>query len=129
MAQSVPPPVEEVLLAPLEQVIVQVGQGLAQAQAALDLNSVAIARRLRQEPATQGLGLEAPWYHMVEVEVSLKLQLSLAGDGSTGPQRPPRAYAALFNASYQHRFQADASGASVVRMKIVSVPPGPTGGG
>ena len=88
---------------------------------------MATQRKIEGDPSLKNLGIEAPWYHMAEVEFDLKLMLTLkseqtAGGGSEA-QVLPHVWAAPFNASYQNNFNADASGTSHIRIKIVSVPP------
>ena len=63
----------EVLIAPLEQVIAQIGQEIAQAQGAIDVGSMTTQRNIEGNPSLKDLGIEAPWYHMAEVELDLKM--------------------------------------------------------
>lgn len=118
----------EVLIAPLEHVIAQVGQGIAQAQGAIDHNSMAIQQKIVGDPSLKNLGIEAPWYHMAEVTFDLKMMLTVVSEQTIGEMGAPvqhRVMASLFNASYQNNFNIDASGTSQVRVKMVSIPPPP----
>jgi hypothetical protein len=72
-------------------------------------------------------GLEATWYHMPEVNVELKMNLTMRAEDTVKngkvALRKLRMYAAPFNASYQNTFRADVAGTSQVRARIVSIPP------
>jgi hypothetical protein len=122
----------EVLIAPLEQVIAQIGQEIAQAQGAIDVGSMTTQRNIEGNPSLKDLGIEAPWYHMAEVELDLKMTLTLKSEQTAGGGSEahvlPHVWAAPFNASYQNNFNTDASGTSRIRIKIVSVPPPHKGG-
>jgi hypothetical protein len=119
--------IEDVLIDPLERVLSLVGQGVANAQRAMDLNSVATQTLLVNDPVLKELGLEATWYHMPTVEVELRLSLSLRREDQIKDNklvaRKFRMYAAPFNASYQNIFGSEVSGTSQIRAKIVSIPP------
>lgn len=112
----------------MEQVVAQVAQGVAQAQLAIDRQAAMTCDRIEREPALRQMGITATWYHMAEVEVTLRLSLSLVSEGAAAGPPTMRAYAALFNAGYQNRFHVDSGGTSMVRIKLVSVPPVRAGG-
>ncbi len=119
--------VEEVLVRPLAEVLSRIGQGVADAQRALDLNSIATQTLLSTDPVLMEYGLEATWYHMPEVNVELKMNLSMQAEDTVKNTkvvlRKLRIYAAPFNAAYQNTFRADVAGTSQVRARIVSIPP------
>lgn len=127
MANTASTQIEDVLIDPLERVLSLVGQGVANAQRAMDLNSVATQTLLANDPVLKELGLEATWYHMPTVEVELRLSLSLRREDQIKDNklvaRKFRMYAAPFNASYQNNFGSEVSGTSQIRAKIVSIPP------
>lgn len=127
MANTASTQIEDILIDPLERVLSLVGQGVANAQRAMDLNSVATQTLLANDPVLKELGLEATWYHMPTVEVELRLSLSLRREDQIKDNklvaRKFRMYAAPFNASYQNNFGSEASGTSQIRAKIVSIPP------
>lgn len=119
--------IEEVLVSPLEEIISRVGQGIAEAQRNLDLHSVALQTMIENDPALKEHGLEATWYHMPETEVELKLALNFKREDirKNGKLvvRKHRMYGAPMNAVYKNTFNADVSGSSKLRLKIVSIPP------
>jgi hypothetical protein len=119
--------VEDVLIHPLAEVLARVGQGVADAQRAMDLNSLATQTLLANDPVLKEYGLEATWYHMPEVNVELKMNLTMRAEDTVKngkvALRKLRMYAAPFNASYQNTFRADVAGTSQVRARIVSIPP------
>jgi hypothetical protein len=127
MANTASTQIEDILIDPLERVLSLVGQGVANAQRAMDLNSVATQTLLANDPVLKELGLEATWYHMPTVEVELRLSLSLRREDQIKDNklvaRKFRMYAAPFNASYQNNFGSEVSGTSQIRAKIVSIPP------
>jgi hypothetical protein len=127
MANTASTQIEDILIDPLERVLSLVGQGVANAQRAMDLNSVATQTLLANDPVLKELGLEATWYHMPTVEIELRLSLSLRREDQIKDNklvaRKFRMYAAPFNASYQNNFGSEVSGTSQIRAKIVSIPP------
>jgi hypothetical protein len=57
--------VEEIVV-PFEQAILSVARGVAQAQKALDQNSIEIQKAIDADPELAALGLNAPWFQMPE---------------------------------------------------------------
>lgn len=127
MATQVPDQIEDVLISPLEEILTRIGQGVANAQRALDLNSIATQTLLASDPVLREFGLEATWYHMPEVTLELKMTLTLRREDQVRNNRvvlrKVRMYASPFNASYQNSFNADIAGTSQIRARIVSIPP------
>lgn len=119
--------INDVLIAPLERMLSEVGRGIANAQRDMDLNSITLQARLDNDPELRDRGLEASFYHFPEVDVELKIALSLRREDRTRDgkltARKFRMYAAPINASYQRNFQTEIEGTSQIRAKIVSVPP------
>jgi len=119
--------IEEVLVSPLEKIISRIGQGVAEAQQALDLNSMAMQTMIENEPALKEKGLEATWYHMPETEVKLKLALNFKRVDTLKNKklvvRKHRMFGSPMNASYKNTFNGDFSGSSQIKFKIVSIPP------
>ncbi|MGH8727592.1 MAG: hypothetical protein ACREV9_05440 [Burkholderiales bacterium] len=127
MANDLQVQIEDVLIRPMEEILAQVGQGIATAQRTMDLNSIATQTLLATDPALKEFGLEATWYHMPEVEVELKMALTMRREDRMKDNRVVlrklRMYGAPLNASYQNSFNSDVTGASRIRAKIVSLPP------
>jgi len=127
MAGIIATQIDDVLISPLERILTEVARGVAEAQRQLDLNSVATQTQLANDPLLRELGLETTWYHIPEVELEIKLSLSLRREdrmeGDRLLVRRFRMYAAPFNATYQSSFQADVAATSQLRARIVSIPP------
>jgi hypothetical protein len=128
----------ETFSAPIEHLIVALGQGIADAQRALDLNSIQTQEALDSDPQTAQLGLQATWYQFPKVDLELKLALSMAQSGSQ-PSTPAvatphlninpallrastRLIAQPVSATYQTQFSYDAQAASTLSLSIVPVP-------
>ncbi len=127
MPDQLPVQIEDVLVHPLEEIIARIGQGVANAQRALDLNSIATQTLLSNDPVLKEYGLEATWYHMPEVNLELKMTLTLRREDQVRDSkvvlRKLRMYAAPFNSSYQNSFNTEVSGVSQIKARIVSIPP------
>ncbi len=127
MPDPLPMQIEDVLIRPLAEVLSRVGQGIADAQRAMDLNSIATQTLMANDPVLKDFGLEATWYHIPEVNVELKMNLTMRTEDIVKNNRvvlrKRRIYAAPFNASFQNTFNADVAGTSQIRAKIVSIPP------
>jgi PASTA domain-containing protein len=111
--------VEEIIV-PFEQAILTVARGVAQAQKALDQNSIEIQKSIDADPELAALGLSAPWFQMPEIELEMKLSLSIH-EQTTSSRR--ELGLAFHNATYRNRFQYDLSGTSSLKLKIRPVPP------
>lgn len=126
--------IEEVLIDPLDKVLFSVGNGLSEAQKALDENSIATQILIDNDEKLSEWGLRATWYHFPEVYLELKMSLSMNRkvkaeiDPATNKikrvtqLKPIKILAAPLNASYKNNFDYDFSGASTIKAKIVSIP-------
>jgi len=126
-------PIER-LAAALEEFIISVGRGVAQAQLDLDRSSIEIQKMIDLDPLLSQTGIQATWYRMPRTELEVKVAIAFADDPQPPPQPFPNALARaqrLFiqpvNARYQNQFRYDANAASTLHMTIVPVPP-PTSG-
>lgn len=122
--------IEEVLLRPLGDVLAKVGEGVAQAQRAMDLNSLATQTLIDNDPVLSEYGLQATWYHMPEVTLELKMSLSLKRETKTDASGRVRQskltlLAAPHNAKVQNTLGLEVQGTSTVKARIVSIPPPP----
>ena len=124
------PLTQDFWLESLEMVLFRVGRGIATAQLELDRNSLATQVLLDNDEYLSQFGLEATWYHFPETTVELRLSLSMHWEEEKRATKPsvwkPTLFAAPLNASYQNQFNFDASAASVVKTRIVSIPPATT---
>jgi hypothetical protein len=127
--------------APIEAVISALGQGIAEAQRALDLNSVQMQETIDADPVLSQYGLQATWYQFPKVDLQLTMSLTVAEDTTTqnapAPASPIRAFskalsAVSFNpvrlvaqpvsASFQSHFNYSGQAASTINLSIVPVP-------
>jgi hypothetical protein len=132
----------ETFSAPIEQLIIALGQGISQAQQAMDLNSIKTQETLDTDPIVAPYGLQATWYQFPRVDLQLKLSLAISEDQSSSSSnaasssaasravpvglqlidRPVRLIGQPVSASYQTHFNYDAQAASVITVSIVPVP-------
>lgn len=122
--------IEEVLVRPLGEVLARVGEGVAQAQRAMDLNSIATQTLIDNDPVLSEYGLQATWYHMPEVTLELKMSLAMKRETKTDASgrvlaSKLRLLAAPHNAKVQNVLGLDVAGTSMVKARIVSIPPPP----
>ncbi len=130
--------------APIESVIIALGQGIADAQKALDKNSVATQEAIDADPVLSQYGLQATWYQFPTVSMQLKMSLTITQDQNqssspsvTGPHavfspallatNRLRLIAQPLSASFQNQFNYDSSAATQVNVTIVPVPPPKSG--
>jgi hypothetical protein len=122
----------ETFAAPIESLIIALGQGLAQAQQGLDLNSIQTQEAIDTDPVLSQYGLQATWYQFPSVNMQLKLSLSISEDQSSAPSTsvpgqvvrgPLRIVAQPLSASFQTHFNYDAQAATQIDITVVPVPP------
>lgn len=123
-----PPPVTDLISSTFEDVLVALARGIAEAQAALDAESIRLQQKLDEDPQMAQYGITATWYQMPNTQVELKVALDLheSAGVSTGPgitPLGPRLRIAPINARYLSQFSYDAQAASTVNLTIVPVPP------
>jgi hypothetical protein len=132
--------------APLPQMIEKMGLSIAQAQKALDMNSIAMLAELAESSVTVGdkdtnllmLGFVPSFYAFTEASFEAKLDFTIAESetfsigGSVGVEIPVGEedssgkrglFAASVNASYSRKFDQQASGSSSMACRMVSLPP------
>lgn len=119
----------ETFSAPIESLIIALGQGIAQAQQAMDQNSIQQQEAIDSDPVLARHGLQATWYQMPRVDLQLKLSVTIAqdqppgaGGGAPLPPLRTRLVAQPLSASFQTHFSYDAQAASQVTLSIVPVP-------
>jgi hypothetical protein len=127
----------EVFSAPIEGVIVALGKGIAEAQAALDRNSIQTQEAYDSDPQLAPYGLQATWYQFPRVDLQLKLAMTVTEDRTStaqaaAPQHPIalasklsalRLVAQPASAAFQNHFNYDAQAASTITLSILPVPP------
>lgn len=119
--------IEDVLMDPLEKILFHTGRGIATAQMELDKNSLATQILLENDEDLSQFGIRATWYHFPETTIEIKMSLSMhevveKKEGKL-PIRKYKIYGAPMNANYRSSFNYDAAGASLIKAKIVTVPP------
>jgi hypothetical protein len=122
--------VSETMAAPLGDLIAAVGRGLGEAQQSLDQATIETIKALysgndgRLELMRQ-LGWEPTWYRIPELTAELTISLSVSATETSDGQRPGsvQLYASPMDASYTNRYDYDLQAASVIKFKIVPVPP------
>ena len=119
--------IEETLSESLDDILFTVGKGIAAAQLELDRNSLATQVLIDNNATLSDWGVQASWYHFPETTIEVRLSLSLHWQEIKREGAPSYWKLSLLgtphNASYQNQFNYDASGSSVVKVRIVSVPP------
>ena len=106
----------------LSKYLAEIARGVAEAQHALDMNSIEIAKKLVSEGLTQQLGITATWFRIPEVEAELKLALDLR-DSATDPDSS-RLVCTSGNAMYQNTYDFSVNAMSTLKARIVAIPQG-----
>jgi hypothetical protein len=129
--------VTDMLSAPMEQVIVALGTGIARAQRELDKLAIQTQREIDEDPLLSETGLQATFYQIPRAELELTMAIALEEE-----KQPPRALAAgltaapiqtirplkqLYlqpvNAAYTNQFSYDVQASSKLKLTVVPVPP------
>ncbi len=124
--------------APLPQIIEKLGLAIAQAQYALDSNSVELAKVMAETEVTIGaekynllsLGFLPSFYSFTEATVEAKLsftmsestETSIAVGAQVGVQYGVFMAAASIDVSYARKFSVSSEGASSIAARLVSLP-------
>ena len=127
------------LSAPLPQIVERLGISIAQAQAALDANSVKIAKEMVETKVKIGdeefsllaLGFVPTFYAFTEATVEAKLSFSMAETTELGVKVSASVaggagfimVAASVDVSYSRKFSVSSEGSSSLAARIVSLPP------
>lgn len=119
--------IEDVLISPLENVLLHVSRGVAHSQLELDKNSLATQTLIDNTGDLSDTGITATWYHFSEVELELKMALSMTRvvEEKSGGLKiiRNRLFAAPMNAHYQNAFKYDSTANSMIKARLVSIPP------
>lgn len=125
--------------APLPQIIEKLGLAIAQAQFALDTNSVEIAKVMADTEVEIGgdtynllsLGFQPSFYSFSEATVEAKLSFTMTESTETsvavgvnvGVNYGVFMAAASIDVSYARKFSVSTQGASSIAARLVSLPP------
>lgn len=131
-AASVP---RTLLEAPLPELIQRLGLAVAEAQAALDRNSIEVAQALAESKVTLGdneysllaLGFTPTFYAFTEATIEAKMTFSVqeSEDFTIGGELSVSAFSivsASINASYTRKYSFSVEGASSIAARLVSLP-------
>jgi len=139
MADNTEQIIQDTLVTPLPLLLTQTAQAIAEAQLALDETSMRLQQELdllsaeaRTEAEEEPTGLarfqiDATWYHIPEVEVSLKMSLAMevreqvSSSGKTIYR--PRILSIPHNSRSKNLTNFEAEGTSTLKARIVSIPP------
>jgi len=125
--------VTDMLSAPMEQVIVSLGTGIARAQRELDRFALESQREIAEDPLLADTGLTGTFYQIPVAE--LELTMAIALEEEPPPATPPASGTLVrapilrqihlqpVNASYNNHFSFDVNAASKLKLKLVPVPP------
>lgn len=138
---------QQLLNAPFPEIIKNLGKGIAEAQYEMDMVSMKIMKFMAgmneegvADPSrlvtlktggTQysllGLGMVPTFYQFVDTVIELKMDISMNIENSVGGfsfgVQVGFLRASMVGASYSQKYQYSAEGSSLMRTKIVTVPP------
>ncbi|OYZ14023.1 MAG: hypothetical protein B7Y35_09470 [Sphingomonadales bacterium 28-64-96] len=136
---EVPKVTNQLLSAPLPQIIERLGIAIAEAQTALDRNSIAVAQAMAETEIELGgettnliaLGFTPTFYSFTEATVEAKLSFSMQETTELGVSVGASVsggagfvmVAASVNVSYARKFSVGAEGMSSIAARLVSLPP------
>jgi hypothetical protein len=118
------------MIVPLKELLVQVAMGVAEAQRALDQQSMQLQKELYTNRELEDLriaGVESTWYQIPEVTASLKVAISIHSEGESDGAvvsrlKPLHLRLAPYNARYKNSYDYDCEGTSTMNFKIVPIP-------
>lgn len=111
--------IEEVLVAPISALIEEMGESVASAAIALNQAQLELARNQPKELLE--VGVIPTFYHMQDVQVSLKMALQI--EGAQSGRRGWRLFGAPINAQYKNSLNFDIEGSSKLKMTFAPGPP------
>lgn len=115
---------EEVLIAPLEDIVEKIATSIAKAQVALDDSFLQTSTKLNQtNKELADIGYLPPWYHMSEVDLELKMTVHYEKTGETTEGKKYLPFWSPFNAKYKSNFSYTEEGTSLLKIKFASIPP------
>jgi hypothetical protein len=128
--------VSDMLSAPMEQVIVALGTGIARAQRELDRFAIQTQREIDEDPLLSETGLQATFYQIPRAELELTMAVALEEEQApravaAGPATTPiralrplkRLHLQPVNAAYTNQFNYDVQASSKLKLTVVPVPP------
>lgn len=119
----------------LRDIISELGAGLADAQKALDMNSIAVQKEILADPDLRAYGLNATWYTIPETTFSLKMTYHFAEESTTSMEGKGEGKALLetprrlrmrivpSNATYNNTYKTSGEQESTLTLRFVPIPP------
>lgn len=104
----------------LADYLAEIAYGVAEAQHALDRQSIRTAKELLDKGLTLHWGISAPWFCIPEVDIELKLALDLKGTHTE--KDGPRLICSSGNAKYQNTYNFNINAMSTLKARIVAIP-------
>lgn len=104
----------------LSDYLAEIARGVAEAQHALDENSIRTAEELAARGLTLNWGITATWYHIPEVDIELKLAFDMRSLSTD--QDSSRLICASGNAMYQNTYDFSVNAMSTLKARIVAIP-------
>ncbi len=121
---------EEWLIRPLSELMRSVGASVVETQRMMDKLAISTQKDIdiAKENGELAYDLKAPWFHIPEVDLELKIALSMKYKTLTRSSGTPISWrlvaiAAPINATYQNACQYDVRATSQIKARIVSIPP------
>lgn len=119
--------IDEVLITPLSKLLGDVGCAVAETQRALDRNSIRTQLELESDELLSEYDVQAAWYHIPEVELDIKMSLTIKMEEERDYKHRLRGFkpvlnAAPLNASHNSLYNYNVQGSSSIKAKIVSIP-------
>ncbi|MBM3679006.1 MAG: hypothetical protein FJW96_14185 [Actinobacteria bacterium] len=120
--------IADVLSAPMEQVIVALGRGVARAQQELDRHALETEREISEDPLLAEAGLHATFYQIPRAELDLSIAIAMEEEPGTralgaGLLALKQIHLQPVNATYKNQFDYDVQAASRLKLTMVPVPP------
>lgn len=119
----------QLLARPLKEVIRNVSAAVAEGQADLDRNAIAVQREIDEaiERGDLEYDLEASWFQFSEVDTNVKVALSMTGRTETDSDGNVRGYRPVlqaypYNPRLKNSYDFEVDAASDVTLTIVPVP-------
>lgn len=135
MSTVVPSVTTALISAPLPMIVEKLGIAIAEAQTALDQNSIAIAQSMGETDVEIGgesynllaLGFVPSFYAFTEATVESKLSFTMMEEKSFGVSASVgveiKVFAASVDVSYSRKFSVSSTGSSTLAARMVSLPP------
>ncbi|ETA80826.1 DUF4332 domain-containing protein [Youngiibacter fragilis] len=108
----------------IKDIMVDIGEGIAEAQHALDLSSMDIQNSILDDPELAAYGFNASWYTIPEATFTLKMEYAVTEEkSSSGTTTIRRFLVSPSNARYNNYFKSQESASSTISMRFVPIPP------